>query len=245
MDAVEYYQDYIAHFGTKGQTWGLRRYQSYETAPTRSGMVGQEVGEASKQSARLEKFRGKLTKESDKWYDAVMTGASKRYNRASGREQKLLDKSTKQTADMTARLQSFGDNPSHKQKKEAMRMASKQLSIERKVAMAKAKTEKERRAVNDAYINKMCSQAAIETMTYKDLKKERNSRRWETVSAFVLPPAIAGALSATGKINRRDARTKSYRDQWTYTDPETGNGAIALTENGRKMVTELYKKKSS
>lgn len=55
MDAVEYYQDYIAHFGTKGQTWGLRRHQSYGTAPTRSGMVGQEVGDAAKQRSRLEK----------------------------------------------------------------------------------------------------------------------------------------------------------------------------------------------
>ena len=44
---------YLAHFGTKGQKHGLRRHQSYETAPTRSGMVGQEVGEAARQSERL------------------------------------------------------------------------------------------------------------------------------------------------------------------------------------------------
>lgn len=79
MDAVEYYQDYIAHFGTKGQSWGLRRYQSYETAPTRSGMVGQEVGEAAKQSERLtkeekqeakaEKWRQKEIKKVDKIYE--------------------------------------------------------------------------------------------------------------------------------------------------------------------------------
>lgn len=45
--------NYLAHFGTKGQKHGLRRHQSYETAPTRSGMVGQEVGEAARQSERL------------------------------------------------------------------------------------------------------------------------------------------------------------------------------------------------
>lgn len=44
---------YLAHFGTKGQKHGLRRHQSYETAPTRSGMVGVEVGEAARQSDRL------------------------------------------------------------------------------------------------------------------------------------------------------------------------------------------------
>lgn len=47
--------NYLAHFGTKGQKHGLRRHQSYETAPTRSGMVGQEVGEAARQSERLER----------------------------------------------------------------------------------------------------------------------------------------------------------------------------------------------
>ena len=47
--------NYLAHFGRKGQQHGLRRYQSYETAPTRSGMVGQEVGEAAKQADRLER----------------------------------------------------------------------------------------------------------------------------------------------------------------------------------------------
>lgn len=34
MDAVEYYQDYIAHFGIPGQKKGIRNFQSYETAPT-------------------------------------------------------------------------------------------------------------------------------------------------------------------------------------------------------------------
>lgn len=48
-DYLEIRQAYIAHFGIKGQKWGLRRFQSYETAPTQSGFVGQEVGEAAKQ----------------------------------------------------------------------------------------------------------------------------------------------------------------------------------------------------
>lgn len=47
------YTAYLAHFGTKGQRWGLRKQQSYQVAPTRSGMIGQEVGEAAKQAARL------------------------------------------------------------------------------------------------------------------------------------------------------------------------------------------------
>lgn len=67
--------EYIAHFGVTGQKKGLRRFQSYETAPTRSGMVGEEVGEAAKQAARLakqeekdNKYKDRLIKESDKYY---------------------------------------------------------------------------------------------------------------------------------------------------------------------------------
>lgn len=41
-------QHYLAHFGIKGQSWYTRHFQSYETAPTRSGKVGQEVGLAAK-----------------------------------------------------------------------------------------------------------------------------------------------------------------------------------------------------
>lgn len=38
----------ILHFGRKGQTWYVRNYQSYEIAPTRSGKVGEERGEAAR-----------------------------------------------------------------------------------------------------------------------------------------------------------------------------------------------------
>lgn len=41
-DYLQIRQAYLAHFGTKGQRWGHRYHQSYETAPTRSGMVGVE-----------------------------------------------------------------------------------------------------------------------------------------------------------------------------------------------------------
>ena len=53
------YTAYLAHYGVKGQKKGLRRFQSYDVAPTRSGIVGQEVGEAAKQSSQV------LTKEQE------------------------------------------------------------------------------------------------------------------------------------------------------------------------------------
>lgn len=52
-DYLEIRQAYIAHFGIKGQKWGQRNHQSYIVAPTRSGMVGTELGEAAKQRGRM------------------------------------------------------------------------------------------------------------------------------------------------------------------------------------------------
>lgn len=96
MDAVEYYQNYIAHFGTKGQTWGLRRFQSYETAPTRSGMVGQEVGQAAKQAQRLtkeEKQEVKAEKYRIKQYEQI----NKHYDRKNAYLQKIIDKASERS----------------------------------------------------------------------------------------------------------------------------------------------------
>jgi hypothetical protein len=73
--------EYIAHFGIPGQKKGIRNFQSYETAPTRSGMVGEERGLAAKQAARLakqeekdNKYKDRLIKESDKYYSRAETG---------------------------------------------------------------------------------------------------------------------------------------------------------------------------
>lgn len=46
--------DYIAHFGVPGMKWFKRHFQSYKTAPTRSGKVGEEIGLAAKQAERLD-----------------------------------------------------------------------------------------------------------------------------------------------------------------------------------------------
>ena len=80
--------DYIAHFGVTGQKKGLRRFQSYETAPTRSGMVGEEVGEAAKQAARLakqeekdNKIKSKWEKQSDKYYSSKETALSNKVSK--------------------------------------------------------------------------------------------------------------------------------------------------------------------
>lgn len=44
---------YLEHFGVPGQKWYHRFFQSYKTAPTRSGKVGEEHGLASAQAERV------------------------------------------------------------------------------------------------------------------------------------------------------------------------------------------------
>ena len=40
----------VIRSGVQGQKWGHRYHQSYEVKPTRSGMVGEEHGDAAKRS---------------------------------------------------------------------------------------------------------------------------------------------------------------------------------------------------
>lgn len=58
-DYLQIRQAYLAHFGTKGQRWGHRYHQSYDTAPTRSGMVGVEHFQKKRDDA-IKKIKGKL-----------------------------------------------------------------------------------------------------------------------------------------------------------------------------------------
>lgn len=64
---IEENGNYLAHYKHKGSKNGIRRYQSYMVAPTRSGMVGQELGDAAKQRERImsERERKKALRRGD------------------------------------------------------------------------------------------------------------------------------------------------------------------------------------
>lgn len=53
---------HLAHYKTPGAKNGVRNYQSYQVAPTRSGMVGEERGEAAAQRARLSGLQRNINK---------------------------------------------------------------------------------------------------------------------------------------------------------------------------------------
>lgn len=50
LDSLGDLGPYLEHFGVPGQKWYHRYFQSYKTAPTRSGKVGEEHGLASEQT---------------------------------------------------------------------------------------------------------------------------------------------------------------------------------------------------
>lgn len=64
---IEENGNYLAHYKHKGSKNGIRRHQSYMVAPTRSGMVGQELGDAAKQRERVmsERERKKALRRGD------------------------------------------------------------------------------------------------------------------------------------------------------------------------------------
>lgn len=45
-----YESDYLAHYGIKGQKWGIRRFQPYSVRGRKSGEAVKEVGEAKKKT---------------------------------------------------------------------------------------------------------------------------------------------------------------------------------------------------
>lgn len=55
--------NYLVHYGIKGQKWGVRRFQPYSTRGRISGKGGKEVGVAKKKSA--EPSREELLKSTD------------------------------------------------------------------------------------------------------------------------------------------------------------------------------------
>lgn len=65
----------ISHTGVKGMKWYERYHQSYKTAPTRSGKMGSEHGEAAKQASRLAKQEEKA----EKWRQREIKALDKRY----------------------------------------------------------------------------------------------------------------------------------------------------------------------
>lgn len=55
--------DYLAHYGIKGQKWGIRRFQPYSTRGRLTGKAGKEIGQAKKKSS--EPSREELLKSTD------------------------------------------------------------------------------------------------------------------------------------------------------------------------------------
>lgn len=187
MDAVEYYQNCIAHFGTKGQTWGLRRHQSYETAPTRSGMVGQEVGEASKQrskkeekaEAKAEKYRIKQYEQINRHYDIENAGLQKVIDKASERSKKYGEKAAHYLG------------PNHFNEKKGAKFIKKSAA-----EAAHVDKNKSLQKVNEILRKKELNY--VKNMSIKDIKKEKRDMALSVIATAAANTAGVFIVAATG-----------------------------------------------
>lgn len=200
MDAALYYSNYLEHFGTKGQEWGKRHYQSYDTAPTRSGMVGTELGEAAKQRSRkeerqdeiTEKWRNKLTAENDKYFNSQIKAHTNQYN-------KLKTKADKSTN------------------------ANRIEKLERKAGFEEASV------YNLEKIHKYANQATMK-MSYKDIKKEKLNRAVDVLAemggvAAGFGMAAMGAPVAIYTFGVGRARRRNRMFNRGYSEAKRNNDA--------------------
>lgn len=116
--------NYLAHFRIRGSKNGLRRFQSYAVAPTRSGMVGQEVGEAAAQRARIERSsdvmpdRNKIRKEAEQNYREQKEAAKQQERIRIAKEKEAANK--KEWAKSYKDLEKHADSFSNKELEDAV-----------------------------------------------------------------------------------------------------------------------------
>ena len=152
------YTSYLVHYKTKGAKKGVRRYQSYEVAPNPSGYVGQEVGEAAKQRARMspeeisaEKHRETLKKESDSYYTSQSNYYQKKHDAYAKKSEALAAKGKKDKA----------------------------------AAIAKKATNAES-LVNSLKTSHEYSTGAIMNMSMDELLKDKKQRKADLATSFML-----------------------------------------------------------
>lgn len=178
MNAVEYYQNYIAHFGTKGQQWGKRHFQSYETAPTRSGMVGEELGEAAKQSERKLSKEEKQEAKAEQWRQKEIAKVKKTFDE----ENQYRD------YDWLKKWNEYGDEiKAHGHSKKSVDLMQKALDSSIKQSHARSRRE--------------AAIQSIKNMSIKDIKKERAQR----AADVLLSSGLAGAVTALGALSGNPA----------------------------------------
>ena len=208
-------EDYIAHFGTKGSKWGVRRYQNEDGSYTAAGAAnGGRYAPKNTGSSRKEKRLAK-------YYTKETAKLNKRY----GKQLRRLDKKV--------------DKLENKYNRAADRGASN-----RKLNRIANRYEKAATKRNERDLSKAAEYSKIEanSTNYKAMKRERRSVRRKARHGALMYGALGGnAIGAAiwqgarrGKYKERVRISKSARKQINRTSAV--NAAYSRAELERKKI---------
>lgn len=82
---------YLSHHGVMGMKWGIRRYQSYDTVPRKSGESGKETGLAKKKT-KLENKKAKNSAKIKEYQDELAKPRTQKQIATAKKYQTKLDK---------------------------------------------------------------------------------------------------------------------------------------------------------
>ena len=157
--------------------WYERYHQSYKTAPTRSGKMGSEHGEAAKQAARLESDEKRAER-----YKKHAIRASRRYSKREAKAYKRMYADALQKADPISAKKKSPFALVNTKNKNSMKQAMKAAAI--------IQAMNTRARMGDKEIE------YIKSMSISDISKERKEAALRSLATIGAAAGTAGLVNA-------------------------------------------------
>ena len=209
---------YIAHWGIKGQKWGLRRFRNYDDTLTEAGKrrYGDGGARAIKKAEKERQRRAQILADPTKLYkhrseftNAEIENAMAKFDTAARLKEAARKEKAERRADFERKI--LGGTKEERLEKAAMKDKFKtqheKEESERDIAKAKAEQEKQRLKAAKAQEQR---NAAAEERKIESEKKDEKSKKW------------GRRASTVGDILKLSTSAKAIFDELGVTDPGAG-----------------------